>query len=180
MWKRSIPQELRLESFSGRPCDLGQNHILRTFHIQAFTLQLFYDNVQLLLHRPLLAYCGLNLPGQTATTAESSQDDRSEQRRGAEPYMMSKDAEICKLSRDQCWESAIRTSKIGEHQNILLATRNTPAAPFIGIQAFTAGAMLGFFALSTPFTQCAQKSKQAIGRLIQLPKLLNYRTPVSE
>lgn len=178
--KSSIPPELDLESFSGRPIDLREDRLLRMFQLQAFTLQLLYDNVQLLLHRPLLAYGGLNIPPLAGKTSESSGDNPSKHDQGPKSSLTDNGAAICRSSRNQCWESALRTSRLGKYHNILLAARNTSASPYVGIQTFTAGVILSLFALSTPFTVSAQEAKQAIGRLIQMPKVLNCRTPLSD
>ena len=74
----------------------------------------------------------------------------------------------------------MRTSRISEHPTALIAAGNTHAAGFAAIQSFTAGVMLGNFALSNPFSAQAQESKQAISRLIQMFRSLGYRTTVSD
>ena len=74
----------------------------------------------------------------------------------------------------------MRTSRISEYSTVLIMAGDSHAAGFAALQTFTAGAILGIFALSNPFSAQAQESKQAIGRLIQLPKSLGYRTTVSD
>jgi hypothetical protein len=178
-WERDLPRELRLRSFHLETLPPNTNTI-KIFRLQALTLQLFYDNVQLLLHRPLLAYDAITLLGSSRMIGPPPRNGSFEREADTRPSSSRISAEICQSSRDQCYESAIRTSRVITHEKILVEARNTPAAPYIGIQSFTAGAMLGIFALSIPFTDCAQQAKQGIGRLAKMPKVLGFRTPVSK
>ena len=57
-WKRNMPPELRLESFMGRCPQLHLDKVLQIFQVQALALRTSYDNIQLLLHRPVLSHVG--------------------------------------------------------------------------------------------------------------------------
>ena len=72
------------------------------------------------------------------------------------------------------------TSKIGEHAEILTALQNTHGAAYAAIQSFTAGAVLGVFALSDPLSDQAHQAKRAVSRIIKLPRLYRFRTQVSD
>ena len=178
-WEKNLPPELRLRS-SHLDTLPPNSHTVKIFRLQALTLQLFYDNVHLLLHRPLLAHDAITMLGSSRRIDLPSRSDNREQEAQIRPPSARTSVDFCQSSRDQCYESAIRTSRVISHEKILLEARNTPAAPYIGIQTFTAGAMLGIFALSMPFTDFAQQAKQGIGRLAKMPKVLGFRTPVSK
>lgn len=163
-WEESVPAELKLKSFTS----LEQNEPLdphaRIFQLQALALQLSYDNIQLILHRPLLVYNGVLSLGPHV--------------RRPQPPDLSTD--FWESSKEQCWTSARRISSVDEYPGILRLARNFHVAGHVGIQTFTAGVMLGIFALSKPFSAQAQEAKRSIGRLIKKPKLLGYRTTMSD
>ena len=163
-WDQSLPAELRMRSFKRERATSGKS-ILRIFSLQALALQVFYDNVQLLLHTPLLAYSG--------SFSRSRLENCSNKH--AQITRADINIEVFGISKDQCWQSAMRTSTVGQ-SDVVLAARNMPLADYINIQAFTAAVMLSIFALSSPLTACAADSKRAIGRLIKLPKTLGYNS----
>lgn len=161
-WEKSVPVELRPESFS--LLDADSDPLTRIFQLQAIALQLSYDNVQLVLHRPLLVYNGvLSLPAHL---------------RVPQPPDLSND--FWEASKELCWNSARRTACVDEYLAALRPVQNLYITSYIGIQTFTAGVMLGIFALSKPFAAQAQDAKQNIGRLVKMPKLLGYRTTISD
>jgi hypothetical protein len=165
-WERQVPPELKLMSFRPDSINPGQSNVLETFQLQALALHLFYNNIQLLLHRRLLTYS--RLPRRNGKSM------------GASPSAAHFDAEVYKLSKAQCWASAMQTTKIGEFKNLLLAAQSTLVAPYIGIQSFTAGAVLGPFALSAPLTTVSQEAKRALGRIIRMPQSLGFHNLVSD
>jgi hypothetical protein len=180
-WEQSIPDELRLSSYSSETPDSRTEPILKIFRRQALALQLSYDNMQLILHRPLLAYDGSSKAISLSNNApRRSGRDVPVQGTDSDNATLDQDKDVFKVSKTRCWESAMRTSRIGEHPDILKDARNTYGAAYAGIQAFTAGVMLAIFALSNPLSTQAQESKRAISRLIKMPKLLGYRTAISD
>jgi hypothetical protein len=182
-WQKVVPAALRLQSFSDHLDELDHIPIMKIFYLQALALQLLYDNIQIVLHRPLLT-CNLpeqnfympqnNTPEEQIRVASGRNDNTS---LGWHRQRILKTLES---SKRQCWMSAIRTSYIGEHSAALRACRNSPLASYAGIQTFTAGVMLSIFALSNPLSTDAQTAKRAISRLIKLPKALGFQTAMSD
>ena len=180
-WDQSLPPELRSSSFKMDRMNREEDSAVNTFRLQALTLQLTYDNIQLLLHRPLLAYS--ESPSRLSPSQRfSRQTNRDSSTHGGNAWSseQSGHADTLRTSKEQCWESAMRTSKISEIPTALVTTAHTHGAAFAAIQTFPAGVMLAIFALSDPFSARATEAKQAIGRLIQLPGSLGYRTTVSD
>ncbi|KIX04781.1 uncharacterized protein Z518_05652 [Rhinocladiella mackenziei CBS 650.93] len=176
-WEQMIPPELRPSSFADRRNELV-DPITKIFRLQALSLQLSYDNIQLILHRPLLVYKGMihspHFPKQT------SPELRPRHQETEDSHLFDQETAILEDSKTQCWKSATRTSRIDEYPEILTQMRNTHTAGYIGIQALTAGVMLVIFSLSQPFSARAQEAKRGIGRLIRVPKHLGYRTAISD
>ncbi|KAH7136891.1 fungal-specific transcription factor domain-containing protein [Dactylonectria estremocensis] len=177
-WEREIPPELRLSSYKPGPPDVELEQVRKVFKVQALALQLLYYNAQIILYRPFLTY-------------DSASHQRSINKLGTPIHssnlptvvegtaMKEIDLEFYQACRSQCWEAAIKTAKVCVYQDILKWAGRSPVAPFIGIHSFTAGAVLCLFALSCPLTATAQKSKQALGRLIQIPRIMDSPATLS-
>lgn len=163
-WEKRVPPELRPKSFASSPATSRPDRLTKIFQLQALALQLSYDNIQLILHRPLLVYNGVLSLGP----------------RLSRPPPPESSAGFWEASKELCWNSTRRTSCVDEYPTIVKLMRNFHGAAHIGIQTFTAGVMLGIFALSKPFSPQAQEAKRSIGRLIKMPKLLGYRTTISD
>lgn len=168
-WERTIPPELRLTSFPRY--SQSSSKVSKIFQVQALALQISYDNIQLLLHRPLLSLLGRHgrpsrpRPHNTGTSEKSIP---------SEPGF---DLEVAQTSKQQCWASAMRTSMLVENTEVWEAASKSPLGSHIGILAFTAGVMLATFALSNPLSSQAQDAKHGIARIIRLPTLEGYRAP---
>jgi hypothetical protein len=176
---RSIPPELRLGSHRNGRLDPSSDPVVKIFQLQALALQLSYDNIQLLLHRPLLAYTTqLQQPISAPNTDNSNGDQNPDMSSAPNVATVAPRRNSTEFSKTQCWDSAMKTSQIGQHSRVLQTARSTHAASYIGIQTFTAGVMLAMFALRDPRSQEAQEAKGAIGRLIKTPKLCGLRSQV--
>jgi hypothetical protein len=177
-WESTIPAELRPGSFSAHDADHRVDSVTRIFRLQALSLQLSYDNIQLILHRPFLFSNEDFSPfrpshGAMPPLVSGENTDQTVDADGQQNRQVTE-------SRSQCWESALKTSRIGEHSEILRQACNSHVAGFIGIQAFTAGVTLAAFALPRPLSTEAHEAKQGIGQLIKVPRRLGLRTVISD
>lgn len=161
--ERSIPPELKLTSHVGRATSFTESLVLRTFACQAFTLQVSYDNVQLFLFRPFIA---LNRPSTSPTL---SREDRPQ---------CYPEEDLISTAQSQSWTSAMRTSRIGQHVEILKFLAFKPAPVHLAAHSFAAGVMLGLLALSNPVSERGQDCRHGIARLIQLPRLAGFNAPI--
>lgn len=177
-WKRNIPPELIVSSFKPDRLEPEVNGMIEVFKVQALSLELHYYNAQIILYRPFLTYnsarhMDMNKP---STPIHSSEIPRAVEGTAVKEI----DLEFYQMCRSECWEAAMKTTKIRDYQDILRWAGRTPVAPFIGIHCFTAGAVLCLFALSCPLTATAQESKRALGKLVTMPQLLNSPTTLSK
>ncbi|KAK5442696.1 hypothetical protein LTS15_010903 [Exophiala xenobiotica] len=174
-WEKSIPPELRLQNLTTPVSGERNQQVIKIFQLQALVLQLSYDNIQLVLHRPLLTLNRaptLPLPNSTTPGQGTFGDVHDD--------TVNDPNDMIKKSRYQCWVSSIRTSRIGDYAEILSASRNTHGGAYVGIQSFTAGVVLGIFALSDPLSDQAHQAKRAVSKIIKLPSLHKYRTTISD
>jgi len=172
----SLPPELRLEELFSTP-DEPVTPETRPFILQALALQVAYDNVQILLHRPLLSQDLQHFKDDKSTTSDSLLTTEAISRSHSPS---SRDIhQVLLLSRDKCWESAIRSSNLGKYQQCLRSARESHAAAFLGINLFTAGMVLCVIALSRPLSSQAQIAKQAVARIMALSRFLAGRVLLS-
>ena len=171
-WFNSLPPELKLEDVCRNPTEPVTPNT-KPFILQALALQIAYDNVQILLHRPLLSHNlrsfktneGANEHGYSVLDGKRSAQDVHQ---------------ILASSRDHCWDSAVRSSKLGQYQQCLATARESHAAAFLGINLFTAGMVLCVVALSRLLSSQAQMAKQAVAQIISLSRFLSGRVLLSE
>ncbi|KIX08826.1 uncharacterized protein Z518_03483 [Rhinocladiella mackenziei CBS 650.93] len=173
-WEKCIPRELRLKHLRCNSTDEKIRQTFKIFQLQALVLQLSYDNIQLVLHRPLLTMN--RVPRWPLEGAASAGELVPDTRRGPADDVNG----MIRTSKYQCWVSSMRTSRLGEYADILAASRNTHGAAYVGIQSFTAGVVLGIFALSDPLSDQAHRAKHAVSKIVKLPRLHKYRTVVSD
>jgi hypothetical protein len=138
-WKSELPDKLRLETYKDNP-----NSESRILKMQALALQLTYDNLQIILHRS--AAFGVNERGFHSIEVASPNN----------------------LSRQQLLESALRTSQLHQHAQLLQACRKTHAVMHIGICLFTSGVVLCAIALAQPLSIASQKAKEGVMRILRL------------
>ena len=167
-WERSIGHELRPETYLGRSYDSPDaDPVLRKLALQAITLQISYDNAQVILFRPLIT---LDKPLHIDLPLPVSNLDRQ-----AEAELM---RDLKRKARNQCWSSAVRTSLIGEHAELLKLLRVSPAAAHAGVHALAAGVILSIIALADPLSDQGQESKRGVARLIKVAKDTGFLAPI--
>lgn len=152
-WFEKLPAELRLKNDSEIHMDnlsSTELEVYRLFELQALVLQLAYDNIQIVLHRPFLRYNGQLIMGRDPRSPENQP-----------------------TSFDQCKHCARRTCSIlPRYAPVLLAAKNTHAVAYIAMQNFTAGVTLGMVALSDPGSAQSQDAKKGVANSISLQKNL--------
>ncbi|KAJ5980043.1 hypothetical protein N7481_007341 [Penicillium waksmanii] len=152
-WFDQLPVELRLEH--NVDLDLGsltsaEADVCQLFQLQALALQLAYDNIQIILHRPFIR-CTRRLP---AFSGLSESDAR-------------------RTSFEQCKHCARRTCSIlPRYAKLLYVAQTTHAAAYIAIQNFTAGVTLAMVALSDPGSEQSCGAKRGVANSIVLQKTL--------
>ncbi|KAF9884829.1 hypothetical protein FE257_001172 [Aspergillus nanangensis] len=159
-WFDQLPVELRIERHVGLDTlDLttAEAEVCQLFQLQALVLQLAYDNIQIVLHRPFVRY--------TRPLLRSPSWHNSDAR---------------PTSFEQCKHCARRTCSIlPRYSKVLLAAQSTHAAAYIAIQNFTAGVTLGMVALSDPGSEQSLDAKRGVANSISLQKTLAASSVVS-
>ncbi|KAF4953429.1 hypothetical protein FSARC_12398 [Fusarium sarcochroum] len=138
-----------------------------------------YDNIQIVLHRPILQH-SLGLP-KAPTPQQHSEDEDStvntEEVPSTSNHLRAIGQAALAASRAQCWESALRTSRIS--LSTVRDASHTHAASYIGIHLFTAGLVLSTFALSSPLSDEAQNAKRGIAHIVTISESMDNKALLS-
>jgi hypothetical protein len=179
-WRESLPLELRLDVVGERPSSASPTDT--TFLLQALALQVAYDNILILLHRPLLL--GRAAASRTygrsqghafpaAPLCESLSIIAPRDSTQTSPPMMDK------YSRDRCLESASRSAGLCDMKHCLMAAKRTHAVAYLGINLFTAGIVLSTVALSSPLSALAQQAKNGIRKILIISDMFKSESPIA-
>ncbi|KAI0011309.1 hypothetical protein F4779DRAFT_574336 [Xylariaceae sp. FL0662B] len=182
-WRRHLPPDLLLDLTS----DYGPNHsnTLRVHRLQALSLHLTFDNLLIIIHRPLLAqqvdHLIKNQPesGQPATHSPSSLSFVA----SSSPFhTASLDSPLSASqmsSTDQWWNAALRTSRVTEMPRLAQLATDTHLVAFLAINLFNSAIVMVVMALSDPLSDKAQEVKRTITRIFRLQELLAKKTKLS-
>lgn len=184
-WRRSLPAHLLLDLSS----DWEPNHsnTSRVHRLQALALQLTFDNLLIIFHRPLLAQQVDHLikkqpeNGQGATHSPSNLSD-SYAAVSSPSHTQSADSPLsmCQMpSTEQWWTAALRTSKVTEMPQLAQLATDTHLIAFLAINLFHSGIVMAVLALSDPLSDRAQEVKRTITRIYRLQELLGKKTKLS-
>ncbi|KAK9435745.1 hypothetical protein VB005_10548 [Metarhizium brunneum] len=138
-WREKLPDRLRIESYA------TASRQISLLQMQALSLQLTYDNLQIILHRSAAFRVADGGASRVDATSISS------------PF-----------SHRQLFEAAIRTADLHRYSHVLQECRRTHANMHIGITLFTAGVVLCAICLSQPMSEVSQRAKTGIMHIIRI------------
>ncbi|OJD37895.1 c6 transcription factor [Diplodia corticola] len=169
-WHQRLPAHLVLDLNNDTHVDTLAE--ARAHRLQALSLQLTYDNIVIVLHRPFFAQqvnyltrvLPVNLqgstPGSTLHVADTPQ-----------PMAMPGG-----FNSETWWNAAVRTSRVTELPNLAQLATETHLVAFMAINLFNAAIVMVVCALSDPLSDRAQEAKRNITRIYRLQELLGYRS----
>jgi hypothetical protein len=161
-WQQHLPQYLSFEHINDLTAYSSTAE--KMYSLQALSLQLTYDNIVIVLHRPLLAGRG-HVERSTAAEAMSPNSQFSDDMRD--------------ISFKRCLSSALRVSNIQRKQNLFSLARATHLVSFLGMNLFTASVVLFICALSDTLSDTAQEAKRGLKRTLQMQKALANHASLS-
>lgn len=179
-WHASLPQELRLDMARLAKEQLTSTPQQETLLLQALALQVAYDNILILLHRPLLHKTKPKEGGDQFRTPSPLPFAGQEVPTTTVPsacWTMLHSAND--ISTQRCLESALRSASICDLRHCLVVAKNTHALAYFGINLFTAGMILSTVALSRPLSLVAQQAKKAIRKILLTSSAFKDDTPIA-
>ncbi|KAF4952515.1 hypothetical protein FGADI_6750 [Fusarium gaditjirri] len=136
-WRRELPIILTL---SGQESSMDPG-VVNPTEIHALSLQLTYDNLQIILHRTVV----FNAVNHVFPISPKNN-----------------------TSLQQIFTSAMDTSELCRHPHILDACRRTHADVHVGMTMFTAGVVLCAICLSQPLTEVGSRAKTGVMHITRM------------
>lgn len=174
-WKASLPSKLRMENQAtpayGTAEDLDkhirasgpqfENHI---YQLQALALKLAYENMRILVHRPLLLYQMVEPQADAASLIDS----------GSLPPRY----DPFQFSLQVCREAALEISEIADSP-VFPRASGTYAVSFVSMHLFTAGVTLSIMASLDPLSPQSHRAKTGLRKVMCMQSQLKGSSAVA-
>jgi hypothetical protein len=165
-WQEDLPPHLNLDKHDD--ISLTSSIEEKMHRLQALSLQLTYDNLMIVVHRPLLAD-----QSQKRFHARNSNPQQPMTTDGV-PAQSQYTNSIDDISFQQCLNSALRISRVQQSKrNLLALARRTHLVSFLGMNLFTSSVVMFICALSDTLSDVAQEAKRGMARNLRMLKLLS-------
>lgn len=182
-WRRSLPAHLFLDLSSDR--EPNHSDTSRVHRLQALALQLTFDNLLIIFHRPLLAQQVDHLiksQPENGRGATQSPSNLSYAAVSSPFHAQSANSPLWRgqmSSTEQWWDAALRTSKVTEMPQLAQLATDTHLVAFLAINLFHSAIVMAVLALSDTLSDRAQEVKRTITRIYRLQELLGKKTKLS-
>lgn len=182
-WRDELPSNLILNlDHDFRP---DSDPTARAHALQSLSLHLTYDNILIVLHRPLLARQVDCLstdplgPRRGSGGEFQSQNNMGGANFANSPFeALSPNPSVS--SSMHWWNAALRTSRVTELPALAQLATDSHLVAFLAINVFNAAVVLAVMALSDPLSDTAQIVKRTITRILRLQDLLGKRSALSK
>jgi hypothetical protein len=183
-WRRRLPPQLLLDLNSD--CEPNYSRTSKVHRLQALSLQLTFDNLLIIFHRPSLAqHVDDLIRNQPEQGHLSTPSPASIQRSAssASPLFTSNAYSPLSVSQassnEQWWDAALRTSKVTQMPQLAQLATDSHLVAFLAINLFNSAIVMAVLALSEPLSDRAQEVKRSITRIFRLQELLGKKTELS-
>ncbi|KAF2139778.1 uncharacterized protein K452DRAFT_336513 [Aplosporella prunicola CBS 121167] len=170
-WRQQLPSHLVFNL--NKDCQLDPPAQVKAHRLQSLSLQLTYDNIVVVLHRPFLAQ-------QVDDLFKALTDSRPE------PLSTSTASAVPQYpvgsgmsSSELWWNAAVQTSRVTELPHLAQLATDTHLVAFLAINLFNSAIVMVVCALSDPLSDRAQEAKRTITRIYRLQELVGRRSKLS-
>jgi len=180
-WRERLPSSLHFNF----EVDIDARASLETraHHLQALALQLTYDNIFVILHRPLLAQQVDSIQNTSPTTLpdlHSSPSNPQATTASADTYEADAVASSSVPNSQQWWDAALRIARVTNLPNVTQLATDSHLVAFLAIILFHSATVMAVCAMSDPLSDRAQEAKRNIARISRLQDLLGSSSTLSE
>ncbi|PYH43666.1 fungal specific transcription factor domain-containing protein [Aspergillus saccharolyticus JOP 1030-1] len=176
-WRHCLPSHLILD-LQQDFCASGEQSS-KAYALQALSLHLTYDNILIVLYRPLISRQVDHLwmsnlsPGIEDLCSNSFAS-------AAAPNSHRRTPILASTANSDLWmKAAIRTSRITELPVLAQLATDSHLVAFLAINLFNAAVVLAVMAISEPLSDAAQEVKRTMTRILRLQELLGKRSALS-
>ncbi|KAF7503207.1 hypothetical protein GJ744_004210 [Endocarpon pusillum] len=169
-WQNNLPPYLALDKMNDISSSCSTSE--KMHRLQALSLQLTYDNLMIIIHRPLLA-------DQRASLTKFRERAQSQARPSEVPPELHFPTSNEDSNFKECLDSALRVSRVQNKPELMKLAAETHLVAFLGMNLFTSSVVMSVCALSDPLSDTAQEAKRGITRTLLVQKSLSRRTSLS-
>lgn len=183
-WRHELPAHLSLDlEHDYRPAHSSLT--TRAYTLQSLSLQLTFDNLMIVLYRPVLARQVENL-SLKSSASHSGAPEAQWPGQCPSPYASNRSApeqdspmSEATASSEYCWSAAVRTTRVTELPLLAQLATDSHLVAFVAMNLFHAAIVLISLALSDPLSDRAQGVKRTITRVFRLQEVLGQRSTLS-
>ena len=176
-WRAELPD--RLVFPFDRDIESDASPQCKAYRLQALSLQLTYDNILIILHRPTTFQQVDSLCRDASRAEENTSRDRFAQLTPS-PLRNTQSNDTSNPSvpnSQEWWRAAVRIAQVTTLPNITQLATDSHLVAFLAIIVFNSAVVMAVCALSEPLSNHAQEAKRHITRIFRLEELLgNYST----
>lgn len=181
-WQRALPPYLMLDM--SQDCRLDMTPGSKAHCLQSLALQLTFDSLLVILHRPFLTLQIDSLHeghphSATDSTVQSAFGSSSATYPSVSPSLGTPATDAQTSSPQEWWNAAVRTSRVTELPQLAQLATDSHLVAFLAINLFNAAIVMVVMALSDPLSDRAQEVKRTITRIFRLQQLLGRRSKLS-
>lgn len=163
-WKEGLPGQLALDLSEDIPAE--PSAALKVARMQALSLQLTFDHLIIILHRPFLATQVMQLP---------STDDAHTPSLDPPPPDPARDEQ----NAEQWWHAALRTAQVTQLPHTAQFATDGHLVAFLGVNLLNAAIVLVIYSLAKPLTDRAQEAKRNLTSVLRLQEVLARRSQIA-
>lgn len=171
-WQQSLPPHLQIDLSQDCPADMtaaSKAHLL-----QSLALQLTFDNLLIIIHRPFLTQQIDTLRGDLPSASNEPHSSSSNSRRNSTSFSVSPSS-----SPRQWWDAAVRTARVTELPQLAQLATDSHLVAFLAINLFNSAIVMVVMALAAPLSDKAQEVKRTISRVFRLQQAFGRRSKLS-
>ena len=177
-WRQCLPPHLVFDFDHDIASDASAT--LKAHQLQALALQLTFDSLVIIFHRPFLAQQVLGLSQGNRVSCLSP--NQSSPALSSDPQVHDTPNLISSQrlpSSEHWWSAAVRTSRVTQLPQIARLATDGHLVAFLAINLFNSAVVMVVCALSDPLSDRAQEAKRNITRISRLQELLGKRSKLS-
>lgn len=173
-WQQSLPPHLLLSLSQDCPANMGAAS--RAHVLQSLALQLTFDNLLIIIHRPFITQQIDTLrDGCTTPTVSNEPHSSNSDSRGTSTLSSTSPSS----SPRQWWDAAVRTARVTELPQLAQLATDSHLVAFLAINLFNSAIVMVVMALAAPLSDQAQEVKRTITRVFRLQQAFGRRSKLS-
>lgn len=173
-WRQSLPPHLLIDL--SQDCSADMTAASKAHVLQPLALQLTFDNLLIIIHRPFLAQ-QIDTLREDCTPPSASHEPCPSNLNSRRNSTFSPTSPSS--SPRQWWDAAVRTAMVTELPQLAQLATDSHLVAFLAINLFNSAIVMVVMALADPLSDKAQEVKRTITRVFRLQQAFGRRSKLS-